>query len=108
MNDTNLKDGFVAICPVSEIPATEPLTVEVDGRPIAVGRVGDKFYAIEDRCPHQGSSFDGGDIEDDILTCPLHGWRTNLITGQSLDVPSIHLKTFPVLVEGGQLYLKLE
>jgi len=98
---------FVEICAVSDIPATEPLTLEVDGIPIAIGRVGDKFYAIEDRCPHQGSSFDGGEIEDDVLTCPLHGWRTNLVTGQSLDVPSLHVKTYPVEIRDGKVFLKL-
>lgn len=98
---------FLEICPVGDIPATEPLTLEVDGIPIAIGRVGDRFYAIEDRCPHQGSSFDGGEIEDDILTCPLHGWRTNLVTGQSLDVPSLHVKTYPVEIRDDKIFLKL-
>lgn len=108
MTETELIDGYIEICALSDIPQREPLTIEIDGNPIAIGRVGDSFHALEDRCPHQGSSYEGGDIEDDILTCPLHGWRTNLVTGQSLDVPSIQLKTYPVRVSGGKLYLKLQ
>lgn len=99
---------FIRICSVDEIPPGEPLTVEIDGKPVAIGRVGDKYYAIEDICPHQGASFEGGEIEDDILTCPLHGWRTNLVTGQSLEAPSIKVQTYEVKVEDGTIFVKTD
>ncbi len=100
-------EGYIEICAERDVPKTEPLIVEVDGTPIAICRVGDNFFALEDVCPHQGASFEGGEIEDGILTCPLHGWRMNIATGQSLEAATLRNKTYDVKVEGGKIFLKL-
>ncbi len=99
-------NDYVKICAVEDIPLNEPLIVEVDGEPIALCRLGDKVYALEDVCPHQGASFEGGEIDEDVLTCPLHGWRTNVCTGQSLEAPSLQLKMYDTKIEDGVVYLK--
>ena len=57
-------NDYVKICAVEDIPLNEPLIVEVDGEPIALCRLGDKVYALEDVCPHQGASFEGGEIDE--------------------------------------------
>ena len=101
-------DDFVKICSVEDIPDNEPLAIEVDGMPIAICRVGDKLYAIEDVCPHQGASYEGGEVDGEVLTCPLHGWRTNIVTGRSLEAPAIEIETYEVRVENGFVYIKIE
>lgn len=98
---------FTEVCALKDIPANEPLIVEIDGNPIALCRIGEMVYALEDCCPHQGASFEGGEIDDDILACPLHGWRANICTGQSLEAPSIRIKMYETKVEGGQVYVKV-
>lgn len=73
--------------------------VIADGRPVAVFRVGDRFYAVADRCPHQGASLSEGRICKDVsatepgryrldpsrphVRCPWHGWEFDLATGRS-------------------------
>ena len=89
------------------VPSDSPLTVEIDGRPVAIFRVGEKYYAVEDICPHQGASFEGGPLDGEIVTCPLHGWRLNVITGQSLEAPSIQVETYETKVSGGFLFVRI-
>lgn len=99
---------FVKVCALNDIPLNEPLIVEIDGEPVALCRIGEQVYALEDVCPHQGASFEGGEIEDEVLTCPLHGWRANICTGQSLEAPSLKIKIYDSKVEDGIVYVKLE
>jgi 3-phenylpropionate/trans-cinnamate dioxygenase ferredoxin subunit len=101
-------DDFVKVCPIEDIPDDEPLAVEIDGVPVAICKVNGKFYVIEDVCPHQGSSYEGGEIDGEVLTCPLHGWRTNVVTGKSLESEAIEIETYEVRVEDGFLYVKVE
>lgn len=97
---------FIKICALSDIPPSEPLIVEINGEPVALCRIGEQVYALEDVCPHQGASFEGGEIEDEVLTCPLHGWRANICTGQSLEAPSLKIKTYDTKIEGGNVYVR--
>jgi nitrite reductase (NADH) small subunit len=98
---------FTRVCELIDISLKEPLIVEIDGQPVALCRRGDSVFAIEDVCPHQGASFDGGEIEDDVLTCPLHGWRANFCTGQSLEAPGLQLQTYETKIENGIVFVRL-
>lgn len=77
--------------------------VEAGGKPIALVRVDDAFYALLDRCPHGGAPLSGGRLahqvessgpgdyricrRDEMLRCPWHGWEYDLKTGQSWSDP---------------------
>jgi nitrite reductase (NADH) small subunit len=100
-------EDFVKVCPVDDVPEDTALAVELDGRPVAIFKVGDRFYAIEDLCPHQGASYEGGSLEDEIVTCPMHGWRMNVVTGQSLEAPGVRIETYDVEIVDGYVYVRL-
>ena len=88
------------------------------GRSIGVFRVGDRFYGIRNRCPHQGGPLCQGriapwarssgpgdfqlDAEATLLACPWHGWEYDLATGQSFLGPGEPgVKSYDVDVEPG-------
>ena len=98
---------FTKVCVLTEIPLNEPLIIEIDGEPVALCRVGEQVYALEDVCPHQGASFEGGEIDDGILICPLHGWRAEVCSGQSLEAPSLKIAMYQTKVDNGEVYVKL-
>ena len=39
---------------------------------------GGKYYAIDDCCPHMGSSLAGGRLEQGVVVCPDHAWRFSI------------------------------
>ena len=48
------------------------------GLDLALFRIGDAVYAIEDSCPHNGASLSNGKLQGKSVTCPAHGMRFNL------------------------------
>lgn len=55
--------------------------VAVPGRQILLARVGDKYYAADNRCPHLAGNLAQGSLEGAIVTCPRHGSRFDLTDG---------------------------
>ena len=72
---------------------------------IAVFRVGDGFYAIDHRCPHQGGPLGAGTLDGTVVTCPWHGFAVDVRTGRSPRVPGLRVRTFPVEADGEDLRL---
>lgn len=75
----------------------------VDGRPVAVFRVGGRLYALEGTCPHRGGPLGEGTLQGNVLTCPWHGWRFEVDTGKCLVVPDRTQPCYPVREEGGEI-----
>jgi nitrite reductase (NADH) small subunit len=101
---------------VSELPPGERRVVEVDGRSIGVFNVHGQFYALRNRCPHQGAPLCLGAIkgmalpskpgeyrwgrEGEILRCPWHGWEFDITSGRSIFNPHrTRVRTYEVTIE---------
>ena len=57
-------------------------SVSTAGREILIARVGDKYYAADNRCPHMGGKLSRGKLEKTVVTCPLHGSQFDLRNGE--------------------------
>ena len=80
--------------------------VVVGRRHVAVFRLDDGLHAIDNLCLHQAGPLCDGEIEDDVVTCPWHGWSYDLRTGESSVDSSVAVQTFPVRVVDGVIYLR--
>ena len=49
--------------------------------------LGDRFLAMDNRCPHQSGPLCDGIVAGDAVVCPLHAWKVNLETGSGGAVP---------------------
>jgi nitrite reductase (NADH) small subunit len=56
--------------------------VELDGVKIAVFWDGERWMALDDKCPHMGASLADGRLFGDQLQCSWHEWRYDTTTGQ--------------------------
>jgi 3-phenylpropionate/trans-cinnamate dioxygenase ferredoxin subunit len=77
--------------------------VEVDGTPIAVVRVGDRVYAVNDVCSHANVSLSEGEVDLDecAIECPKHGSLFALETGEPLSLPAVRpVATYSVRLDG--------
>ncbi len=63
------------------IPLREGRAVIVDGKELAVFNLGDRFLAVENRCPHRGGPLSDGIVSGRQVVCPLHAWRVCLEDG---------------------------
>lgn len=48
---------------------------------VLVVRTASGIFAIEDACPHSGTSLSGGELAGDVVICPAHGWEIDACTG---------------------------
>jgi nitrite reductase/ring-hydroxylating ferredoxin subunit len=66
-----------------------------------------EFYAIDNRCLHQGGSLGGGEVYGTRVICPWHGWEYDFSTGCNVDDASMKLTCFRVRVEGDDILLEI-
>jgi 3-phenylpropionate/trans-cinnamate dioxygenase ferredoxin component len=76
--------------------------------PLGIFNADGEFLCISDMCTHETASLSDGYIEGDTVECPFHLARFSLRTGAVLSPPAMMpVKTFPVKVEDGKIYLDL-
>jgi len=75
---------------------------------ICLARVNEQFYAVEDKCSHNGESLSKGMINYlGEVVCPWHGYRFQLNSGRESAERSRDLETFPVKEDENGLYIGL-
>lgn len=100
---------LVKVASVSDIPPGTAKVVEVAGEPIAVFNANGRFFAVHNTCLHKGGPLGEGFVNDSELTveCPWHGWVFSLETGETAFSPGAKVKTYPVKVQGSDVFLEL-
>jgi 3-phenylpropionate/trans-cinnamate dioxygenase ferredoxin subunit len=58
--------------------------VSANGLEIMVVRVGDSYYAVNNRCPHMGGDLSNGTLEGTVITCPLHKSQFDVSDGRNI------------------------
>lgn len=78
--------------------------VQAAGQSIAIFKLGESYWAIENTCPHAGGPLAEGTLAGEVVTCPWHGSRFNVKTGAVLSPPAARgVKSFPVRVAGNDV-----
>ena len=93
---------------VDEIPAGTAIAVQAGRRTIAVFRVGNDFFAVNNTCPHKGASLCDGEIiiEEKIVRCPWHHWNWQLEDGKLQSDGRQGLRTYQVAVNGDEVIVR--
>ena len=78
-----------------------------DGDTVFIVRHQGVVYAVDAMCPHQYAPLIGGDVENCLLTCPLHGWRFDLRDGTDPGNPWVRLRTWPVHLQYQEIWIEL-
>jgi nitrite reductase (NADH) small subunit/3-phenylpropionate/trans-cinnamate dioxygenase ferredoxin subunit len=95
------------VCRVGELKDGECGTLCVERKTIAVFRVGDEYFAIDNMCPHMGAELSGGFVEDGVVTCPWHYWRFRLADGAWADNPRIKIGSYPVRIVNDEIHVEI-
>ena len=98
------------ICPLEAIPPEAGIGARLGSVRIALFRMGDDCYALEDREPGSEASVLSrgilGDVAGEpVVISPLYKQRVRLRDGQSLDNPQHQLRCWPVKLEDGQVWV---
>ena len=100
---------WVRVTTTDAIPRREGRAVRLGEWELALFNLGDRFLAVESRCPHQGGPLADGIISGCAVVCPLHAWRVRLDTGD-VERPgsaSACVRTFASRVEDGVVLVRI-
>jgi len=91
-----------------EFAGTQLLGRRVGGHRLALFALADGYYATQDGCPHLGALLSYGCVVDGYVECPMHHALFDIRTGASDgSVTDRNVRTFPVKVEGDDIYVDL-
>jgi len=102
---------WIRITPAGTIPPREGRSVRVGSLSVAIFNTGEKFIAVENRCPHGGGPIADGIVGGSTVTCPMHNWRICLETGRvakPCETSAPPVRTFETKVEDGIVLLALD
>jgi 3-phenylpropionate/trans-cinnamate dioxygenase ferredoxin subunit len=98
---------FEHVASVDELPPEGRLSILVDDVPALLIRIGEEFFAVEDVCSHDGQPLTNGPIANCSITCPRHGARFDLRTGQPQCMPATEpIATFEVQIRDGDIFVR--
>jgi nitrite reductase/ring-hydroxylating ferredoxin subunit len=90
-----------------ELADGSAIEVVIEGRIVALFRFGDRLYALDGMCAHQGGPIADGFVQNNCVTCPWHGWQYELNTGiQTINRQPLQ-ETFNVREADGQIEIEL-
>ena len=105
--------NWTAVCAVDEILPNTGVCALVEGRHVAVFRVGtDRFFAIDNIDPKSGASvlsrgLVGSLGEQIVVASPLYKQHYDLSTGACLEQPELSVRAHAARVEDGQVLVRL-
>jgi nitrite reductase/ring-hydroxylating ferredoxin subunit len=86
------RDRFAPVCDADELDGGALVRIELEGEAVVVARSEetDEPCAIAATCSHLGGPLDEGDRDGDTVTCPWHGSRFNLCSGDVEAGPAVY------------------
>jgi nitrite reductase/ring-hydroxylating ferredoxin subunit len=99
-------DKLIAVCPTTGVPEGQGVQVAVDDLVLAVFKINDRFYVINDACTHGPGSLSEGEVDGNIVECNFHNGAFNICTGEVVAPPCmIPVRTYYTEVRDGQIFI---
>jgi nitrite reductase/ring-hydroxylating ferredoxin subunit len=74
--------AMVKIAEINQVPPGTGKVVHVGGKAVALFNINGTFYALDNVCTHRGGPLGEGKVHGTVVTCPWHGNRFDVTTGQ--------------------------
>ena|SRR5579862_7839487 len=123
MSSVTLSKSRHPVAAVSDLPPGARKIVTIGRYEIGIFNINGVFRAVLNICPHALAPICSGAVRGtvlpskpgqykwghvgEIIACPWHGWEFSLLDGKSIHDERCHLKTFPVVVENGTIFIEV-
>ncbi len=77
--------------------------LEVHDRELFVYREGETISIYDSHCPHQVTNIPALAIKNNIMSCPKHGWKFDIRTGECIENGDRPLKQYKTKIEDNML-----
>lgn len=104
---------YVKVAQVSDLEPEHKAKISYEEREILLTKIGDQYYAVDNKCPHMGGSLYQGTLTDNRIACPKHGTAFDVRTGKLVaegkflfvKIKTGDLRSYPVKVEGSDIFI---
>ncbi|MBP1963118.1 MocE family 2Fe-2S type ferredoxin [Paenibacillus aceris] len=102
--------GWIETYAAEDINQEDVVRFDLGDRTFAVYRTdNNEFFASDGFCTHQKIHLADGLVMGHIIECPKHNGRFDVKTGEPKRAPvCVKLRTYPVKVEAGKVYIKID
>lgn len=101
--------GFVTVARVGELAVGEVKITQIYDTMVALYRLDDGYWAIEDVCTHDGGPVAEGTLTGGTVECPRHGATFDVRTGAAKSLPATTpVQTYAVRVVGDEVQVSLD
>ena len=73
---------FVTVAKETDVLEGSMIAVAVSGSPILISKIGGRIYAVDAVCSHMYGFLPRGKLEGRVVTCPVHGARYDITSGE--------------------------
>ena len=94
--------------PVDNFSDGNKWIVQIEGRPVALFKYEEKFYALKNSCLHQGFPLAEGNLNKYMVECPLHGWVYDIRDGKCLSLGDRYTISYKLRVQDDILEINMD
>lgn len=102
-------------CSVEDVPSNGGVCVKYGEEQIALYHFTrrNEWYATQNECPHRrqmvlSRGMIGSQNDIPKVACPFHKKTFSLVTGECLNDDECAIRTYPVKIEGGRVFIGVE
>jgi len=100
---------FVRVAKTEDIADGQTRSYKLGELRVAICHIGERYYAIEDVCTHDGAPLGEGSLKDFEIECPRHGARFDVRDGHVTRMPAAAaVDSFKVKVDNGEIFVEIE
>ena len=99
-------------CTTDDVPTNGGVCVKYEDEQIALFHFTrrNEWYATQNQCPHRqqmalSRGMIGTQQDEPKIACPFHKKTFSLVTGECMNGDECAIKTYPVRVEGGSVFI---
>ena len=99
----------VVVGKTSDIEEGKLVHITASGKELVVTKLDGNYYAIDNICTHAGAELHEGELSKSELTCPWHGAKWDIKTGNLISFPQKlkPLQSHSVSVENDTLFIEV-
>ncbi len=114
--------ALIEVAKANELKDGSMKKAKIQGQEILLAKVGGKYYAVDNKCPHFGGDLSEGKLEGTAIICPRHRSKFDLRDGHVIQWtywsgiklnlakifrPPRPLKTYSVKEEGDKILVDI-
>lgn len=104
-----MSNNWIEAAATDDVPQDDVMGLSVAGRDIALYSVEGEIFATDNLCTHGNARLCDGFLEGYEIECPLHQGKFDVRSGQPTCAPVTEaVRSYPVKIEGGRVWLALD